>query len=124
MTSPRFLIAAEPEDDSGSSETSADVNLAHLNLKVYEMAEVFDVEAINAESAQAYIERADIAAIDAKTEPMTHRDADFRGIAIETCCTGASVCSEAEYRRYCRAACSEYVCKKSASKSFPHFPLG
>jgi hypothetical protein len=117
-------MAAEPEDDSGFAEMSADVNLAHVNLHVYEMAEVFDVEAFNAETAQAYIERADIAAIDAKTEPITHRDADFRGIAIDTCCTGASVCSEAECRRCCRATCGEYVCKKSASKSFPRFPLG
>jgi Zinc knuckle len=39
-----IVMAASPEDDSGSAETSADVNLAHVNVQVYEMAEVFDVE--------------------------------------------------------------------------------
>jgi hypothetical protein len=36
-------------------------------------------------------------------------DAEFSGVAIETCCTGALVCWEEEVRRYYRATASEYA---------------
>jgi hypothetical protein len=44
-------------------------------------------------------------------------DTGFRGIAIDTCCNGASVCSEAEYRRYCRATGNEYSIAPHSSVS-------
>jgi hypothetical protein len=33
---------------------------------------------------------------------------DFGGIVVDTVCTGASVCFEREYRRYCRDVGVEY----------------
>jgi hypothetical protein len=147
-----IVMAAEPEDvDPETSDDSADVNLAHVNVQVLgKTSDSFDVAAFNAATAKSYCEKADVASVVAQSysenadkelvvgeactwkqhmakelESMVHElalgegddDVGFRGIAIDTCCTIASVCSDAEYRRYCRATGNEYSIAPHSSAS-------
>jgi hypothetical protein len=148
-----IVMAAEPEEDGDpeTSDNSADVKLAHVNVQVLgKTSDEFDIAAFDSATAHSYYERADIASVVAQSysenediesivgetctwnqlmarelESMMHElalgqgdsDTGFRVIAIDTCCTGASVCSEAEYRRYCRATGNEYSIAPHSSAS-------
>jgi hypothetical protein len=115
-------------------KTSDEFDVAAFNATTahsyYEKADIASV------LAQSYSENADIESVSGETctwnqlmsrelESMMHEltlgqgdsNTGFRGIAIYTCCTGASVCSEVEYRRYCRATGNEYSIAPHSSAS-------
>jgi Zinc knuckle len=78
------VMAAEPEDvDPETSDDSADVNLAHINVQgLSKTSDSFDVAAFNAATAKSYCEKADIASVIAQSYS---ENADTELVVGEAC---------------------------------------
>lgn len=106
---------------SGSSEDDADAAVVEAEVLFTDVSSS-DPATVNATTCQHLADRALVSSLQATFEVNMQReiasmnaaladanDRKFGGIVIDTACTGASVISEDEYRRYCNDTGASYA---------------